>query len=284
MLVNFGSQPKRWKLPAPADIMADAASYTMSHKLDPLVQDQWKKEAAEAAAAQVKSGMVVGLGTGSTAKYAIDALGRRVANEGLKITGIATSERSNAQALALNIPMTSFAEQSRIDLTIDGADEVLPGTLTLVKGHGGALLREKIVASASARMAVVVDESKIVEKLGQLVSVPVEVVPFGWQVTSKRLAKLGGKPKLRLADDGSPYVTDGGHYIIDCAFGKMNDPAEIGRELDTTVGVIEHGIFLGLATEIFVGGPGGVALLKRSSAGSRRPIKKAVPKSKSRRR
>jgi hypothetical protein len=114
--------------------MADAASYTMSHKLDPFVQDQWKKEAAEAAAAQVKSGMVVGLGTGSTAKYAIDALGRRVAEEGLRIVGIATSERSNAQALALQIPMTSFADQSRIDLTIDGADEVLPGKLTLIKG------------------------------------------------------------------------------------------------------------------------------------------------------
>jgi len=127
----------------------------MSAQLDQLTQDQWKKEAAEAAAAQVKSGMVVGLGTGSTAKYAIDALGRRVAEEGLKIVGIATSERSNAQALALGIPMTSFAEKSRIDLTIDGADEVLPGSLTLIKGHGGALLREKIVASASARMAVV---------------------------------------------------------------------------------------------------------------------------------
>jgi len=260
--------------------MADAASYTMSHKLDPFVQDQWKKEAAEAAAAQVKSGMVVGLGTGSTAKYAIDALGRRVAEEGLQIVGIATSERSNAQALALHIPMTSFADQSRIDLTIDGADEVLPGKLTLIKGHGGALLREKIVASASARMAVVVDESKIVKKLGQLVSVPVEVVPFGWQLTSKRLAKLGGKPKLRLEDGGSPYVTDGGHYIIDCAFGKMNDPAEIGHELDTTVGVIEHGIFLGLATEVFVGGPGGVTLMKPGPANSRKRAKNSASKTK----
>ena len=264
--------------------MADAASYTMSYKLDPLVQDQWKKEAAEAAASQVKSGMVVGLGTGSTAKYAIDALGRRVANEGLKIVGIATSERSNVQALALKIPMTSFADQSRIDLTIDGADEVLPGKLTLIKGHGGALLREKIVASASARMAVVVDESKIVEKLGQLVSVPVEVVPFGWQVTSKRLAKLGGRPKLRLANDGSPYVTDGGHYIIDCAFGRMNDPAEIAHELDTTVGVIEHGIFLGLATEVFVGGPGGVAHLKLGAAKAGNRRKRPSSKTKSRRR
>jgi ribose 5-phosphate isomerase A len=261
--------------------MADAAPDHMSRKPDELTQDQWKKEAAEAAAAQVKSGMVVGLGTGSTAKYAIDALGRRVAEEGLKILGIATSERSDAQARALKIPMTSFADVSRIDLTIDGADEVLLGSLTLIKGHGGALLREKIVASASARMAVVADESKIVSKLGQLVSVPTEVVPFGWQVTAKRLAKLGGKPKLRLARDGSPYVTDGGHYILDCAFGKMNDPAKIARELDATVGVVEHGIFLNLATEVFIGGPGGVALMKR---GAKKSTRKTATKTKSRRR
>lgn len=265
-------------------MMTNAASYTMSHKLDALTQDQWKKQAAEAAAQQVKSGMVVGLGTGSTAKYAIEALGRRVANEGLKITGIATSERSNAQAQSLKIPITSFAEQNRIDLTIDGADEVVPGKLILIKGHGGALLREKIVASASSRMAVVVDESKIVSKLGQLVSVPVEVVPFGWEITSKRLAKIGGKPKLRLGPDSQPYVTDGGHYILDCAFGKMNDPAGVAHELDGIVGVIEHGIFLDLATEVFVGGPGGVGLLKRAGAKPSTHLKKSATKTKSRRR
>lgn len=265
--------------------MADAASYIMSNKLDALTQDQWKKEAAEAAALRVKSGMVVGLGTGSTAKYAIDALGRRVADEGLQIVGIATSERSNARAASLHIPITSFAEQSRINLTIDGADEVVPGKLALIKGHGGALLREKIVASASSRMAVVVDESKIVSKLGQLVSVPVEVVPFGWEITSKRLAKIGGKPKLRLGSDGKPYVTDGGHYILDCAFGKISDPADVAHELDCIVGVIEHGIFLNLATEVFVGGPGGVTLLKRSgSAKSGGRAKKSATKAKSRRR
>jgi ribose 5-phosphate isomerase A len=250
----------------------------MNAKLDQLTQDQWKKEAAEAASQQVKSGMIVGLGTGSTAKYAIDALGRRVANDGLKISGIATSERSNAQAASLKIPITNFADQSRIDLTIDGADEVVPGKLALIKGHGGALLREKIVASASSRMAVVVDESKIVSKLGQLVSVPVEVVPFGWEMTSRRLAKIGGKPELRLGPDGKPYVTDGGHYILDCGFGKINDPADVAHELDCIVGVIEHGIFLNLATEVFVGGPGGVALLKRTGA------KKSAAKTKSRRR
>ena len=123
-------------------------------------------------------------------------------------------------------------------------------------------------------MAVVADESKIVARLGQLVSVPVEVVPFGWQLTAKHLAKLNGKPKLRLAPNGQPYVTDGGHYILDCAFGKMNDPAAVAHELDCIVGVVEHGIFLDLATEVFVGGPGGVALLKRGASKST----KAKPK------
>ena len=136
-------------------------------------------------------------------------------------------------------------------------------------------------------MAVVVDESKIVEKLGQLVSVPVEVVPFGWQLTAKHLAKLKGRPKLRLGADGQPYVTDGGHYILDCAFGKMNDPAAVAHELDCIVGVVEHGIFLDLATEVFVGGPGGVALLMRKSASkptSGATRKKSAVKTKSRRR
>jgi ribose 5-phosphate isomerase A len=227
-------------------------------------QDQWKKEAAIAAAAQVTSGMVVGLGTGSTAKFAIDEIGRRVAQQGLRIIGIATSERSAEHAQSLKIPLTSFSQHTRIDLTIDGADEVLPGALYLIKGHGGALLREKIVAAASVRMAVVVDRTKIVKKLGQLVSVPTEVVPFGWEVTERRLAKIGGKPKLRRAPDGSPYVTDGGHYILDCAFGAMNDPWKVCQDLDQIVGVVENGLFLEYATEVFVGSSDGVEVLKKS--------------------
>jgi ribose 5-phosphate isomerase A len=249
-------------------------------------QDQWKKEAAIAAAAQVTSGMVVGLGTGSTAKFAIDEIGRRVAEEGLRIIGIATSERSAEHAQGLKIPLTSFSEHTRIDLTIDGADEVLPGSLYLIKGHGGALLREKIVAAASVRMAVVVDHTKVVKKLGQLVSVPTEVVPFGWEVTEQRLAKIGGKPKLRLVPDGSPYVTDGGHYILDCAFGAMNDPWSVGEQLDQIVGVVENGLFLEYATEVFVGSSDGVEVLRKTRAA--RPKGKATPrpttKKKSRRR
>jgi ribose 5-phosphate isomerase A len=227
------------------------------------LQDQWKKDAAEAAAKLVESGMLVGLGTGSTAAFLVSALGRRVALENLRIVGMPTSEQTAKQARALNIPLTTFAEHTEIDLTIDGADEILPGPLFLIKGHGGALLREKIVAAASKRMVVVADESKIVERLGSLVSVPVEVVPYGWQATEKKLARLDGKPALRLGADKKPFMTDGGHYIIDCAFGAMHDPKEIAHHLDHVVGAVEHGLFLKFASEAFVGGRDGVKALKR---------------------
>ena len=228
-------------------------------------QDQWKKAAAEAAAKFVESGMVVGLGTGSTAAFLVSALGRRVADENLRISAIATSERTAEQARSLNIPFTSFAEHTEIDLTIDGADEVMLGPLYLIKGHGGALLREKIVAAASKRMLVIADETKIVERLGSLVSVPVEVVPYGWQATQKKLIQLGGKPELRLGADKKPYVTDGGHYILDCAFGPMDDPKEIAHRLDHVVGVVEHGLFLTFASEAFIGGPEGLKVFKRQA-------------------
>jgi ribose 5-phosphate isomerase A len=226
-------------------------------------QDQRKKEAGEAAALLVADGMVVGLGTGSTAKFAISAIGRRVAQEGLRIVGIPTSEATAQQARAEKIPLTTFAEHTQIDLTIDGADEVLPGPLYLIKGHGGALLREKIVASASKRMAVVADDSKLVTSLGQLVSVPVEVVPFGWQVTARRLVELGGRPALRLGADQKPFITDGGHYILNCAFGAMSDPKETAHHLDHVVGLVEHGLFLKFATEAFIAGSGGVKILQK---------------------
>ncbi len=229
-------------------------------------QNRWKKEAAVAAAQLVENDMVVGLGTGSTAAYLVTELGRRVAEEGLRFVGIPTSERTAELARSLNIPLTTLAEHSEIDLTIDGADEVERGTLFLIKGHGGALLREKIVAAASKRMAVVVDESKIVKRLGSTFSVPVEVVPFGWQATERKLKALGANPELRPGTDGKPYVTDGGHYILDCAFGPMKDPKRVARELDSVVGVVEHGLFLGFAQQVFVGGPKGVKILKRGGA------------------
>jgi ribose 5-phosphate isomerase A len=181
----------------------------------------------------------------------------------LRILGIPTSDRTAEQARAEKIPLTTFADHTQIDLTVDGADEVLPGPLYLIKGHGGALLREKIVATASQRMAVVADDTKLVTRLGELASVPVEVVPFGWQVTARRLADLGGKPALRLGADQKPYITDGGHYILNCAFGAMDAPKEIAHHLDHVVGLIEHGLFLKVATEAFIAGPNGVRVLKK---------------------
>jgi ribose 5-phosphate isomerase A len=244
-------------------MMCLVANFALDGPMGLSQQDQWKKEAGDAAAMLVEDGMVVGLGTGSTASYAIAAIGRRVAHENLHILGIPTSDRTAEHARAEKVPLTTFAEHTQIDLTIDGADEVLPGPLYLIKGHGGALLREKIVASASKRMAVVADDTKLVTRLGELVSVPVEVVPFGWQVTARRLADLGGKPALRLTADQKPFLTDGGHYILNCAFGAMDDPKETAHHLDHVVGLVEHGLFLKVATEAFIAGPNGVKILKK---------------------
>ena len=244
-------------------MMCALANFALDGQMELSQQDQWKKVAGDAAAMLVENGMVVGLGTGSTASFAISAIARRVAQEGLRILGIPTSDRTAEQARTEKIPLTTFADHTQIDLTIDGADELLPGPLYLIKGHGGALLREKIVASASKRMAVVADDTKIVTRLGEQVSVPVEVVPFGWQVTARRLTELGGKPTLRLGADQKPYITDGGHYILNCAFGAIDDPKETAHHLDHVVGLIEHGLFLKFATEAFIAGPNGVKVLKK---------------------
>ena len=222
--------------------------------------DRLKQLAAEAAAAQVTDGMVVGLGTGSTAAFVVTALGRRVA-EGLRITGIPTSEQTARQARSLGIPLSTLAEHPRADITIDGADEVETGSLNLIKGHGGALLREKIVACASERLVIVVDESKLVRQLGARYQLPVEVVPFGWPATAKHLRDLGAQITLRLHTGGQPFVSEGGHYILDCAFGAIASAATLQRELDATVGLVEHGLFLGLTSQVFVGSTEGVKVL-----------------------
>lgn len=234
--------------------------------MDPSEQNQWKKAAAEAAANLVEDGMVIGLGTGSTASLFVAALGRRIAEDGLRIVGIATSEQTEAHARNFKLPLTSFAEHAQADLTVDGTDEVELGTLYLIKGHGGALLREKIVAAASKRMVVVADETKVVEQLGSLVSVPVEIVRFGWQATGRRLTEIGGNPSLRLGPDKKPYITDGGNYIMDCAFGPIAKPKEIAHHLDHVIGAVEHGLFLGFAHEVIVGGRDGVRTLRKSEA------------------
>jgi ribose 5-phosphate isomerase A len=218
-------------------------------------RDALKRAAAEAAAACVEDGMAVGLGTGSTAAFAIDALIRRVA-AGLRIVGIPTSERSAVQAQAGGIKLTDFATHPRLDLTIDGADQVERGTLNLIKGMGGALLREKIVAAASAQLLIVVDQEKLADRLA--LPVPVEVVPFGWEATAARIGDLGGDCLRRLDGAGAPYVTDGGNSILDCAFGAIADPDTLDRDLRQIVGVIETGLFIGRVTAVLVADEGGV--------------------------
>jgi ribose 5-phosphate isomerase A len=210
-------------------------------------RDDQKRAAAEAAVALVQNGMVVGLGTGSTAAFAIAALCRRV-EQGLGIVGIPTSEKSAAQARAGGIRLTTFAEHKHLDLTIDGADEIERGSLNLIKGFGGALLREKIVAAASRRLVIVADDSKLVGPgLGTKSRLPVEVVTFGWEVTADRISGLGGMPALRQEAGGEPFRTDGGNLILDCDFGRIGDPARLERDLSMITGVVETGLFIGMA-------------------------------------
>jgi ribose 5-phosphate isomerase A len=223
-------------------------------------ENQLKIAAADSAVAQVTDGMIVGLGSGSTAAFAVSAIGKRVA-AGLRIVGIPTSERTAAQARALGIPLSSLEKDPQVDITIDGADEVEEGNLNLIKGHGGALLREKIIASASTKLVIVVHSDKLVTHLGVHFPVPVEVVAFGWQVTARRLSTLGAKPSLRRNPDGEPYRSDGGNYIVDCAFERIVSVESLARQLDHEVGVVEHGLFVGLTSEVHVAGAGGVRIL-----------------------
>lgn len=229
-------------------------------------RDAQKRAAAEAAAALIEDGMVVGLGTGSTAYFAIEALIRRV-RLGLRIVGIATSERSATQARAGGISLTGFAEHPRIDLTIDGADEIARGSLNLIKGLGGALLHEKIVAAASTRLVIVADARKLVDRLGTVAKLPVEVVAFGWETTAARLERLGATPALRLGASGQPFRTDSGNLIVDCAFGPIDDPTALDQAIGQTIGVVETGLFIGMAWMALVADGDGVHRLTRSGAG-----------------
>ncbi|APH54111.1 Ribose 5-phosphate isomerase [Granulibacter bethesdensis] len=230
--------------------------------------DALKRLAGEEAAALVQDGMVVGLGTGSTAACMVDALIRRVA-QGLKIVGVPTSIRTAEQAQAGGIPLTDLGAHPRIDLTIDGADQVERGTLNLIKGMGGALLREKLVAAASDRLVIIVDDRKLSENLS--LPVPVEVVPFGWQATDLRIQALGGRTVLRGGADGTPYVTDNHNYILDVDFGVMggSDPSRTPEALDAAlreiVGVVETGFFIHRAETVIIAGEGGVTRWQRSA-------------------
>ena len=223
-------------------------------------RDRLKRAAAERAVAFVESGMVVGLGTGSTAAFVVECLASRVA-QGLAVVAIPTSEKTAALARRLGIPLAGFAEHSRIDLAIDGADEVERGSLHLIKGRGGALLREKIVAAASERFIVVVDHEKLVDRLGKNAPVPVEIEQFGWQATAAALRRLGGEPRLRIAAEHRPFVTDGGNFILDCQFGPIADPQRTEQLVKLTVGVVENGLFVGRSSTVVIGYEGGVEIM-----------------------
>lgn len=220
--------------------------------------------AAKAAMAEVKSGMRLGLGTGSTAKHFVDLIGEAVAG-GLDVVCVPTSEVTAAQARSLNIPLTDLEATPELDLTVDGADEIGPG-LALIKGGGGALLREKIVAAASARMVVIADASKVVDTLGRF-PLPIEVNHFGMGATTavinRVMSEFGaeGGLKRRLRPDGTPFVTDGGHAILDAFFGRIPRPEALSNALLEIPGVVQHGLFIGLARRAYVAGAAGIDVL-----------------------
>lgn len=230
-------------------------------------QDVLKRQAAEHAVAFVKPGMTVGLGTGSTAIFATRRIAELFKTGQLNgITGFATSKTIWKEAQLLGIPMMEDEMPRAIDLTIDGADEVDP-KLHLIKGGGGALLREKIVAQASRRVIIVVDESKLSPHLGIHHSLPIEVLAFGWRSQRRYLESLGAAVEVRKDAEGKEFATDSGNMILDCAFGAIDDPVKLGADLSTRAGIVEHGLFLGLATDLIVAGQSGVRHFEPDTAG-----------------
>jgi ribose 5-phosphate isomerase A len=214
-----------------------------------MANDQEKQAAARAGLRFVKDGQVVGIGTGSTAAYFIQLLGEQVRN-GLRIRGIPTSDHSRQQAAGLGIPITTLDECSEIDVTVDGADEVDP-ELRLIKGGGGALLREKIVASATKNYVVIVDATKRVPVLGKF-PLPVEVIKFAQAVVLRKIKALGARVSLRRQADGKPFLTDENNHILDCSFGQISDVEKLARQLSDMPGVVEHGLFIGMASVVLV--------------------------------
>jgi len=226
--------------------------------------DAYKRAAAERAVGFVESGMRIGLGTGSTARHVLDVLAERLGAGHLSdVVGVPTSRATEEYAENLDIPLTTLDDVQRLDLTIDGADEVDPH-LDLIKGLGGALLWEKIVATVSDRLVVVVDGGKRVTRLGERAPVPVEVVPFGWRTHLEFFAEQGADATRRTTDAGAPVVTDGGHYLVDCRFeGGIADAAAFERALCSRVGIVESGLFLGIAAVVVVCDADGIHLLER---------------------
>ncbi len=230
-----------------------------------------KQQAADQAITYIRSGMVVGLGAGSTALLAVRGLADKLSRGELTdIIGIPCSRVIEAEARKLGIPLTTLDDLEIgptghvIDLTFDGADEVDPN-LNLIKGGGGALLREKLVAQSSRYEVIIIDESKLSPMLGTHWAVPVEVIPFGWRTQFAHLESLGARPALRHGPDRAPYVTDQGNYILDSAFGPIADPVALGARLDARTGIVGHGLFLGIANEVIVAGAAGIKNLKRSN-------------------
>ena len=224
------------------------------------IQATWKLAAARAAVAAIPNGAVIGLGTGTTADLMLAALAERMRSEGLRVTGIPTSERTRVEAARLGIALADINDDLALTLSIDGADEVALPQLDLIKGRGGALLREKLIAASSHYRVIIADASKVVTTLASHSPIPVEVVAFGWRRTAERLAELGARPVLRpLRDDPAhPFVSDEGHYILDCHVGPITQLEALAARIKATVGVVEHGMFIGMTERVYVGGPQGV--------------------------
>ncbi|MEW6208313.1 MAG: ribose-5-phosphate isomerase RpiA [Acidobacteriota bacterium] len=213
------------------------------------MRDDAKRRAAERAVEFVSDNQIIGLGTGSTTRFAIEAIGRRV-KEGLTVTGVATSLATAQMARDLGIPLADLNDVARIDVCIDGADEIDP-RFDMIKGGGGALTREKLIALASARRIIIVDEPKLVSTLGSTHSLPVEVLPFAWSMSARLISEIGGKPQLRQKDQ-SNFVTDNGNYILDCEFGPISDAASLEKQIKLMPDVIECGLFIGIADTLIV--------------------------------
>lgn len=213
------------------------------------MRDDAKRRAAERAVEFVSDNQIVGLGTGSTTRFAIEAIGRMV-KEGLTITGVPTSLATARLATDLGIPLGDLNDIAHIDVCIDGADEIDPG-FDMIKGGGGALTREKLVALASARRIIIVDEPKLVGHLGETHSLPIEVLPFAWSLSARLISEVGGKPQLRQTEQLT-FVTDNGNYILDCEFGPINDPASLEKDINLMPGVVECGLFIGIADTLIV--------------------------------
>jgi len=221
-----------------------------------------KRLAAHRAVEEIRDGMIVGLGSGSTAEQFIAELGTRV-GRGPRVLGVPTSERSAALARGHGVPLTTLDEHPRVDLTVDGADEIDPDTLTLIKGGGGSLVREKLVAAVSERVLIIADEGKLVGRLGEHHPIPVAVLPFGWQAAAGRLTALGaGVTRRQAVGETTPFVTNDGLYVLDCQFGPISEPARLASEIKALLGVVEHGLFIGLADRAVIAGASGVRILE----------------------